>query len=330
MNKRRLLFIFLLSCFFLTGVVSGTQAPQVNTVHLLNTVDDRVISDTDNDQLSNRAEVYFGTDPNDSDSDNDGFNDGIEVNPDTAIGEQANPLQKDIFIDITRVRGSEKISQESIAKINNTFKTAPVTNEYSTNGINVHIKQTTTSSDEITEKESLSYNEYSWAYYDESVNEFRNKGFYHVLLVENATLEGEQNIIGVTNPSSLTKQSRLSPSFDGMLVERNPSEGSTIIHELGHQFGLQTSVYEGVDSYEKSWSKYPSVMNYNEKEVCTIQILNYDCHEKAGDTFSEQKGFNDWEYIENNFTKTQATYEQNINTKQVPYTVRDILIDSQY
>jgi len=83
-NKSQLLV------FVPEGVSSGPVSVEVNSV-ISNSID--FLLDTDRDGLSDEVEASLGTDPNNSDSDGDGFSDGEEVNG--TYGWVTDPLSSD-------------------------------------------------------------------------------------------------------------------------------------------------------------------------------------------------------------------------------------------
>lgn len=61
------------------------------------------------------------------------------------------------------------------------------------------------------------------------------------------------------------------------------------MHELGHGLGLNTDIFDGIDSYKYSFNVYRSVMNYNAPTSTTYGAAFYN--------YSEGAPFNDWENI---------------------------------
>lgn len=322
MNKRYYIIgLFLIVSLF--TIPSIGSAESIHTVHYVNTVESTVIQDSDGDQLSDQAELLIGTDPLDPDTDNDGFIDGLEVNPNTNIGKHADPLRKDIFIEVTKSKTNSTEIRAELTPLIEMFNTSPVQNPSTEEaGISVHVRSNTIQKSQLDNETPISYSEYSSLYFDEDINTNRNRGFYHVLLSDGITSDSNPNVIGITRPSKTTTLYQNLPSFDGMLVSTDSERvGQTIAHELGHQLGLRTEVYSGIDSTKKEWSEYPSVMNYNEKQKCFL----FSCQKDFVYKFSEDKGYDDWEYIEENIETNQAEYNQSRTEKMRIYTVFDMI-----
>lgn len=282
-------------------IVFGYTPPDSTKIHYMNAVEDnRYILDSDADLLSNRAEWYLKTNPYNSDTDSDGFIDGMEVNPTTKIGSKnSNPLRKNIFVEIDRIKGTSKISQTQVNKLIKMFDESPVKNKTAEDGIRLYVTRDTT---DVITLEQITLDKYHFTYYRPKINERRNYGFYHVLVAQQTLYDKDTTVDGVTTDS-----------LDGMLVtsNKNHEEASIIAHELGHQLGLYHSEYKGIDSEQKSWDEYPSVMNYNKKPTCKINLLNtlkHNCYiNNDVYSYSDGVGHSDWEFIEENLSKNQAS-----------------------
>jgi hypothetical protein len=254
--------------------------------------------DTDGDKLSDSAEKIIGTDPLDKDTDGDGFWDGVEASDIEIIGEEGDPLKKDVYVKMDRTENVGELDQESINKLITAFENAPVQNPNGT-GINLHLYS---GKDVINAPDSMSLQEYYEDYYDsEEVYGVKTMGFYHVLLVDE--IEGQnENTVGLT-----------APQITGMLVERRSNSGltgSTIMHELGHNLGLYPDEYSGIDSTIKDWEEYPSVMNYNRPR-----------NSKHIYTFSSGEGFDDWGEIVDSLPQEKPSSESLRNS--IPLVTRD-------
>jgi len=71
------------------------------------------------------------------------------------------------------------------------------------------------------------------------------------------------------------------------------SIANTFVHELGHSVGISSRDYTGVDSEDVSYSKYTSVMNYNDPFDAVV--------------YSDGEPFDDWEHNENNLFTPRIT-----------------------
>ena len=76
--------------------------------------------DPDDDGLTNAQEQSFGTDPCDSDTDDDSCTDGAEKGPDPERGGQRNPLNHWDFYD---VNGTRKVDAVDTALVRSRFDT---------------------------------------------------------------------------------------------------------------------------------------------------------------------------------------------------------------
>jgi len=250
--------------------------------------------DTDGDKLSDSAEYEIGTNPTDPDTDNDGLSDGVEASSLQYIGEDGDPLRKDLFVEIDRESGVSGLSQSEINQLISTFEMAPVDNPNGQDGVSLHMYESDT---DVSVPTPLTLDSYSGdEYQDSDVFDLKQNGFHHVLIVEQA---GDDSKAGVT-----------SRSIDGMLVQPQSVEdetGSTLMHELGHNLGLWPRTYSGIDSTDKSWEEYPSVMNYNSAVYCdSLFGMDYNCEYDQTFQFSDGTGHDDWEVVEEEFAENQA------------------------
>lgn len=234
--------------------------------------------DTDGDGLDDGEEVNkYGTNPRARDTDSDGLDDIYELAlQEEFSGERTDsefdvsPTRKDVFVELD-YDTSMDISRSHLNEIEEEFENAPVQNYDGSTGINLEI---------ITQREDMrnteiSRREYEVSYY-ESKFDFNDMGFYHAAVVYNVQ---DYQVEGITKGDT-----------DGMLVQydENPEVVSrTLMHEIGHQLGLMSNDYIGIDSRLVSYSEYPSVMNYNSPS----DSLSY----------SEGVGHNDWEHINDSF-----------------------------
>lgn len=208
------------------------------------------------------------------DSSGDGFSD--------AFSEQEANLttdEIDIFVQVTYAEGHE-IPISSLLLIQQAFDEAPVTNANGEEvGINLHFY---VRPDAV--ERSYDSTVYSKSYADgryDFLFTAQGYGFYHVFVADTVIDSNDHSnqVNGIAMRST-----------DGVIVEEQDSskeQAALIMHELGHQLGLWEYTYEGIDSGEVAYEKYPSVMNYWESET-TVD-------------YSDGKGFDDWGYIEENY-----------------------------
>lgn len=210
------------------------------------------------------------------DPDNDGLSQTEEQLIEEKVeGAEPNSSKKDIIIEIDYHKG-EKPSSEVIKTVEKVFESAPVENPDGTNGFNVHILV----DESFSGNGAMSFNTYEDEYYP-NLYDYGGRGAYHVLLVEEVE-PSEPGVIGVAGAYT-----------DGTIVDGSMHDekvAQIIIHELGHQLGLSSNDYTGIDSDAKTYDEYPSIMNYNG--------FGEDKNLSSGE------GFDDWEHIENSLPFT--------------------------
>jgi hypothetical protein len=98
--------------------------------------------DSDSDGLSDEVEATIGTNPTDPDTDDDGLNDGWEYSGTTPGGtklQDADPLQKDLYITLAYAPSATHYSDEGIDDIRRSFAQMPVANPNGQSGIRTHV-----------------------------------------------------------------------------------------------------------------------------------------------------------------------------------------------
>lgn len=231
--------------------------------------------------------------PTDPDADGDGFRDTVEAS-DQGLMQHADPQQKDIFIEISYANESLAPSNESLNRLQQAFDNAPVENPNGEDGIQVHIVR----SDEPdpTAPTTISPRDY----HSDVTNgagywETQDQGTYHVLMVDRIE-EKESWTSGVTYPSE-----------DAIIIrqQNDAGTGDSIMHEIGHQFGLLRGEYIGVDGL-MDWERYPSTMNYRSPDDCTASHTTSTCINGEPYSYSSGVGHDDWEFIAENLADEQA------------------------
>jgi hypothetical protein len=121
---------------------------------LLLAIIDSPFADSDRDGLPDWRERMVGTDPHNADTDGDGLRDGWELfgvipahaapgdNPTALPISGANPLRKDIFVEVDWMRDASHTHQfrrAAIDRVEESFTRAPVANPSGEIGVNNHI-----------------------------------------------------------------------------------------------------------------------------------------------------------------------------------------------
>jgi len=280
----------------LTSNTSAVQTPQnvrqdqqVSTVFSLNTRSSSLNNtDSDCDGLSDSRERGLGTDPNNADTDRDGLSDGLEVNTLSSYG--ANPLRKDIFVEVDRMSGVRSLNESEKRQLVDAFKNAPLSNPDGSQGVDLHLYF----DDVITPSKSISIKTNDYRNYQQRYHDYP-AGFRWALL---AKITGEwyeffTPIGGFCWGEGFVVDPGLSTiPFTKTSIGPLSILAMTFMHELGHSLGLMPGVYGGIDSLSWPWN-YNSVMNYSSWNVF------FPWH---GIDYSRGGAFNDWEYLSEGFT----------------------------
>jgi len=255
----------------------GVEITQYNT--------SPIDSDTDNDNLSDGREVEIGTNPTKKDTDNDGLHDGTEVNNKY---EEADPLRKDIYLEVdTNVDDNNKINS-ALQTIKSRYSNAPVENPDGSKGISVHY---TVNSELTSNTNEIDTDYYKNTLYTQEFDK-NGEGYNHIVITDTQICHKDIDCDRVTGFSVYSDGGINGAVIDGT-QKNSASVSNTLLHEMGHLFGISPETYQGVDSESVSFSQYPSVMNYNTDREHT--------------RYSEGKGFNDWNVIKNNLNTTNTS-----------------------
>jgi len=246
--------------------------------------------DTDGDLLGDGEEInMYTTNPLNWDSDNDHLSDGIEAKGYDVDGDNkidvdfpaygANPLVKDIFVEIDRMPPGKTLGSYAKGKLVEVF---------AEHGIVLHLDQGELGGgSETRERVNIIYDNKDGPWndlYDFSREYFtasRVGVFYWCLITTSELrLRSGEEVGGLNFGDRFTVAGTW--TWDGGL-------GSAFMHELGHGLGLNCEDFDGIDSDKYSFSEYRSVMNYNNPSLTTYggEFFNY----------SEGPPFNDWEHI---------------------------------
>lgn len=265
MTIKQILLITLLAVIFSVVIifgfihVTGHEAELSNdSLEAINHTKGILVNDYDLDGLNNSQEKKLGTDPYQSDTDNDGFSDKYEIEK-----KQLNPLQKDMRLEVDYEKGTETTNFTSVVDM---FDEAPISNPDGTTGINLHI-ETDEKGLELDKnyspmKHRLNYSEH----YDKE-----KQGYYHVLVTDNPT-----SFSGASNGFQMNE-------LNSFVVRDFEYNQATLSRLLAFNMGMNNSLYDGINSRKKSCEEYFSVLNNN----CLFYNPDYSI---GGE-------FDDWQYI---------------------------------
>lgn len=250
--------------------------------------------DTDGDLLGDGEEVTIHfTDPLNWDNDNDHLSDGIEIKGYDVDGDNiidvnlpafgANPLVKDIFVEVDWMPPGNKLGSHAKGKLVDVF---------AEHNIVLHIDDGELGGGAETE-ESVDILHVNIGgpmndFYDFKEKYFtasRQGIFYWCLMAANKVYRGKNEVGGFN----------VGASFVVAGTWTSVGAGSVFMHELGHGLGLSENIFDGIDSNKYSFSEYRSVMNYNRP---------YDFY-----NYSEGPPFNDWAHL--NFKWLVGRYTEN-------------------
>lgn len=212
--------------------------------------------DSDGDGLCNAAEQRYLTDPFDADTDDDGFSDGAEILGLDGIDLRfygANPRRKDIFLEIDFYPGLRP-ADEALDLVVASFAAAPVSNPDGSTGISLHVVL----DDQIASADAdldlspvwTDFDVIRSRYFDSS----RERIFHYCLFAhryDGGSSSGRSR--GIPGRDLLVTLGTWSPSGGTVL-----QQAGTLMHELGHNLGLQHGGQDG-RNYKPH---YFSVMSY--------------------------------------------------------------------
>lgn len=267
---------------------------------------DVVVSETTRTVSATPTETYSPTpaptatatpvstpDPATVDQDRDGFPDGVEAR----CLDDSNVSRMDVYVEIDRMEGVDNLSPRAEERIVDYFADAPVEG----GGINLHIVY----SDVVPATDSLradekpgtmnDFSDYYNAFYDHE-----GEGYHYMLLVDGSIILPHGGSAGGASPSYGTAMVDQTTGISeaGWENSSDTQEMNKFMHEFGHSLGLR-SQFVGIDSFEISYEKYPSVMNRNAGEPYGEDLTEnrFVLYGYSDGTNSEQD-FDDWGYIE--------------------------------
>lgn len=200
----------------------------------------------DGDGVGPVVERLVGTDPGDPDTDDDGIPDGVELER-----EGANPLQRDVFVEVDRTAGTDGwLPDDQRTRLVEAFASAPIPNPNGQSGVRLHIVE-----DDVIETTANGSDAATFRRFERSN---RDAGPYAVYAVLVGDLAGKQT------------RGQAYGWLGGFAVDANrtspPSRyepGSVFMHELGHVLGLRPDAFVGIDARTHYFDEYASVMNYD-------------------------------------------------------------------
>mgnify|MGYP002760761566 CR=1 FL=1 len=230
------------------------------------------VEDTDGDGLRDREEVIeYHTDPLKTDTSGDGIPDSYAVDK-----EYLNPHRYNVTVEIDT--DTETDFPDDLTKVKEVFDEAPVSSETGVKGINLNF---------IKDEKGIAPPNRSYDNIDDSHFDRNGYGVYHMYYTEEIP---NQRAIGYTYES----EDMLVVQHTGNELYSNSYLNSVVSHEIGHNLGLLPDLYDGIDSESINIDTYYSVMNYNSR----YNKIDYS---------HTSTGFDDWEFIQNNITRYQAS-----------------------
>jgi hypothetical protein len=241
--------------------------------------------DTDGDLLGDGEELnVHSTDPLDWDNDDDHLSDGMEIRGYDIDGDNiidvdfpaygANPLVRDIFVEIDWMPEARKLGDYAKGKLVEAF---------AEHNIILHLDQGELGGGSQTEEGAdILYDNKEGPMND--FYDFRKKYFtpsragvyYWCLMTSGPAYLGEKEVGGFSVGVGFVVVAEI--------WMRDGTVGSAFMHELGHGLGLNSDDFDGIDSDKYSFNQYRSVMNYNSPH----EFFDY----------SGGAPFNDWEHID--------------------------------
>ncbi len=280
---------------------------------------DPLAEDTEGDGSTDYEELdKVGTDPLDFDHEHDASGDGISdadtywLSNDELIAGRAHPLRKDVFVEVDRMEGVERLSDEAKWRIGTRFYE---------NDIWLHIDARFTTMNQrficILENGfpaddgkmggggevpyiSTIYNDHDYealtldGYKDDFFTPEREGLFRYGLMADYVYHTGEdRNVLGFARPGRFVVSQRRD-----ILADWITNPGTVFMHELGHTVGLWSSVFYGIDNEpifgDGLWHyQYPSVMNYH-------TLWEYSDYYDYSDGTNSDVDHDDWGYIRDN------------------------------
>ncbi|MFO8108927.1 MAG: hypothetical protein R6U17_00150 [Thermoplasmata archaeon] len=256
------------------------------------------------EQFTFRSYVDYFADPDplDFDHEHDASGDGISdadtywLSSDPLIDGRAHPLRKDVFVEVDRMEGVDRLSDEAKWRIGTRFYENDIwlhidDGKMGGGGEVPYISTIYNNHD----NEALTLDGYQDAYFTPE----REGLFRYGLMADYVYVTGEdRNVLGFARPGRFVVSQKTN-----LLLDYLTNPGTVFMHELGHTLGLWTDVFDGIDNCPIPeeiaigcpgggyWhSQYPSVMNYY---TLVVNSSYYD----YSDGSNSDVDHNDWAYI---------------------------------
>lgn len=275
MNIVDKLLLFFLTLFIMVAVGFG--------MYVLITGEEVYVKESINADI-NVQNVVFDK----KDTDNDGFSDQFERNKSFL-----DTHHKDVVVEVDY---DKSVNKSDFGIVVERFDKAPVENPDGENGIDLHIIQDDTN---LNLPKNMTADYYRNNYQIDS--DYKMKGYYHAYIVDNALDRsrdiGNQNLNGYTNTDRFS-----------MVVEENKHypklTQETFMHELGHQLGLFSSTFDGIDSRKYRSREYRSLMNYNYIAEYD-DVRNHDLNRSSLRYDDGTDQLDEWEIIGQNLSENR-------------------------
>ncbi|WP_164011953.1 hypothetical protein [Pyxidicoccus trucidator] len=213
--------------------------------------------DSDTDGICDAAENRYGTNAFSSDTDGDSISDFAELYGSGGVDLRyygANPKKKDVFVELDYYPNLKPM-QAALDRVTASFANAPVSNPDGSTGVALHLVL----SNQIAAADADMDLNPAWVDFDVIKNKYfpaRRAPFFHYALIANQY-----------NAGGSSGLSRGVPGHDFIVSLGNWStpggteqqQAGTIMHELGHNIGLQHGGNEGMN-YK---ANYLSLMSYS-------------------------------------------------------------------
>jgi len=209
---------------------------------------------------------------NGTDTDKDGFTDSYERR-DTIL----DPDKKDIIVYIVYTDDA-RLSQKDLKEIKSFYNNSPIDGGQ---GLNIHFIE-----DEYTMDKQVTY-QTTARHFISDVSGIHKKSSYVLYVTHSIDVSATSNVLGFAHNE-----------YNYLAIETsNNDEKITLVHELGHSFGLLPSKNPAIDSRAVSYNDYPSIMNYNYRYSGSDELV-----------YADNGYYDDWQMIEEQLNETEYLF----------------------